>query len=93
LRKKSEKIIKNFVPYENQELQRGDQIRMWFNPDHKVLVADVLYQVRKGVWAVWIESVGGEFQVEPSMIRGVSKALSHQYTYSKRTLHQLGIIN
>ncbi|WP_281523560.1 hypothetical protein [Turicimonas muris] len=93
MRNKNEKIIKNFVPYENQELQRGDQIRMWFNPDHKILVADVLYKVRNGVWAVWIDSIGGQYQVEPSMIRSISKALSHQYAYSQRTLHKLGITN
>lgn len=78
-----------FVPYRNQELHRGDQVKMWFNPTHQKLVADVLYKVRDGVWAVWIEAIGGEYQVDKTLIHGISRTLHERYQYSRETLEGL----
>ena len=81
-----EKIV--YKPYHNEELERGDQIKMWFAPDAKIVVADVLYKVRDGVWMVWISNntIRGEYMADKPSVRGVSKAMHESLQYSAETL-------
>ena len=81
-----EKIV--YKPYHNEELERGDQIKMWFAPDAKIVVADVLYKVRDGVWMVWIanNTIRGEYMADKPAVRGVSKQIHESVKYSEETM-------